>query len=149
MSAFVSGVLAPPPSMAAKPGGKPPSIPSPGGPSPLGGGIPPIICCRSFIIGSSCCSLSLPGWDAPLLSRARISASVGTVLFGPALGSVLGVRAAEGWVERSTSSGSAWDTEGKKGAATGGGSCIYCQLVVHGRDHRRVYQERVLDQRHW
>ena len=77
-------------------------------------------------MGSSCCSLSLPGWGAPPLSRARISASVGMPLFGSAVVSVLGVRAAEGWVERSTSSGSAWDTEGEREAATGGGSFVYC-----------------------
>ena len=47
-------------------------------------------------------------------------------LFGPAVGSVLGVRAAEGWVERSTSSGSAWETEGEEEAAMGGGSFITC-----------------------
>ena len=61
---------------------------------------------------------------------------------------MLGVRAAEGWVERSTSSGSAWETEGEEEAATGGGSCISCQLVLYVRDHRRAYRGGVLGQRH-
>ena len=77
-----------------------------------------------------------------------MSASVGTPLLRPALVSVLGVRAAEGWVERSTSSGSAWDTEGEEKPATGGGSFMSCQLVAHVQDHHRAYQEGVLGQRH-
>ena len=117
----------PPPSIAAKPGGNPPSIPSaPARPSAPGGGIPPINCCSIFIIGSSspcCCPLSLPGGGAPLRRRARMSASAGLALFAFEVGYALGVRAAEGWVDRSTSSGSACRLEEEGEAAGGVKSC--------------------------
>ena len=72
-------------------------------------------------------------------------------LFGlVAVGSVFGVRAAEGWVERSTSSGSAW--EGEEAATRGGSFKCSCQLVVlfmYGIRRKRTDQEGVLGQRRW
>ena len=52
-----------------------------------------------------------------------MSASVGPALFAFELGYVLGVRAAEGWVDRSTSSGSACRLEEGGEAAGGVKSC--------------------------